>query len=124
MSTFNTFCWVDLPVLDLDRAVKFYTAVLDKEVQKFQEASFEFGMFPHENNNVAGCLVLMPDRKPSKDGALVYVNVDGRFGSAIEATEQNGGKIVQEKMIMGPHGVRILVSDTEGNVVALWSSKE
>ena len=57
MSIPNTFCWVDIPVLDLDRAVKFYTAILDKPVEKLTEGGFEFGLFPHDDENVSGCLI-------------------------------------------------------------------
>jgi len=30
----DTLCWTDIPVLNLDRAIKFYSAVLAKEVKK------------------------------------------------------------------------------------------
>ncbi len=37
----NTLCWTDIPVNDLDRATKFYSAVLGQEVSKMSEGGFE-----------------------------------------------------------------------------------
>lgn len=33
--TQNTFCWIDIPVIDLDRAIAFYSAILNEPVQNF-----------------------------------------------------------------------------------------
>ena len=32
----NTIVWADIPVTDLDRAIKFYGAVLQREFQKVE----------------------------------------------------------------------------------------
>jgi hypothetical protein len=39
----NTICWTDIPVVDLDRAIKFYSAVLAAPVSKENEGGHEFG---------------------------------------------------------------------------------
>ena len=52
----QTICWTDIPVTDLDRAIKFYSAVLDAPVSKECGGGHEFGLLPHEDNNVSGCL--------------------------------------------------------------------
>ena len=88
----NTFCWIDIPVADLDRAVDFYTALLSEPVQKISEHGFVFGLLPHTQDNVSGCLVVMDDKKPSQDGPLVYLNVEGQLDKAIEETKRHGGK--------------------------------
>src|SRR5262249_4181155 len=59
MSTNNTICWTDIPVLDLDRAIRFYSAVLGTKVTKESSPGFEFGLLPHVENNVSGCLCRM-----------------------------------------------------------------
>nr|MBA3537423.1 VOC family protein [Tatlockia sp.] len=33
----NTFCWIDIPVIDLDRAIAFYSAVIGDSIQKISE---------------------------------------------------------------------------------------
>ena len=121
MSQVNTFCWIDIPVVDLDRAIQFYASLLSAPVQKISEHGFEFGLLPHENENVSGCLSVMNDRKPSQDGPLVYLNVEGQLDKAIEQAKQHGGKVLQAKEQIGPYGNRAIILDTEGNAVALYS---
>ena len=120
MRTQNTFCWIDIPVVDLDRAITFYSAVLDVEVQKITEQGFEFGLFPHTDDNVSGCLSVM-DRKPSHNGPLIYLNVEGRLDAAIAAVKQQGKPILKAKESIGPYGNRAIIEDSEGNAIALYS---
>lgn len=119
----NTFCWIDIPVLDLDRAINFYATVLDQNVQKISEPGFEFGLLPHTDNNVSGCLCVMDDRKPSLQGPLVYLNVEGKLDQAVAATEKAGGKVLKAAEQIGPYGHRAVIVDTEGNGVALYSKE-
>lgn len=123
MSTSNTFCWIDIPVTNLDRAIDFYTAVLNSPVQKISEHGFEFGLLPHTQDNVSGCLCVMSNRKPSQDGPLVYLNVDGTLDESIEAAQKKGAKILEAKNQIGPYGHRAIILDTEGNAVALYSKE-
>ena len=118
----NTFVWVDIPVLDLDRAIAFYGAVMGKGVDKVEAPGFTFGLFKHEGNEVGGCLFLPEGEvKPSMNGPLVYLDASGRLDAAIAAAEKGGGKVVQAKHSIGPHGWRAVIADTEGNRVALHS---
>lgn len=119
----NTFCWIDIPVIDLDRAIQFYSMILGEPVQKIAEHGFEFGLLPHTEDNVSGCLCVMDDRKPSKDGALVYLNVEGRLDNAVEVAKRKGGKVLKEIEQIGPYGNRAVILDTEGNAVALYSKE-
>lgn len=121
MSYTHTVCWIDLPVIDLDRAISFYTAVLSATIKKISEHGFEFGLLPHEENNVSGCLCKINDRKPSQNGVLVYLNVEGRLDGAVLQVEKHGGKLLKSKEQIGPYGNRALILDTEGNGIALYS---
>src|SRR5438093_1081104 len=123
----NTLCWTDIPVTNLDRAIKFYSAVLGGEVSKMSEGGFEYGLLPHEEQNAPGCLCVGSDsvgtdNKPSQNGPLIYISVEGRLDDAIKAAGSNGGKVLQEKHQIGPHGFRAVVLDSEGNRIALHSS--
>ena len=123
MNQMNTFCWVDIPVIELDRAIQFYTAVLDAPVQKISEHGFEFGLLPHTQENVSGCLCVMENRKPSQDGALVYLNVEGRLDQAIESVKKQGSKVLSPKEQIGPYGHRAIILDSEGNAIALYAKE-
>jgi predicted enzyme related to lactoylglutathione lyase len=121
MNTPNTFCWIDIPVTNLDRAIEFYSALLNQPIEKVAEHGFEFGLLPHVENNVSGCLSVMQDRKPSQDGPLVYLNVEGHLKQAAKAAQENGGKLLKAPEQIGPYGNRAIILDTEGNAIALYS---
>ena len=116
---FNAIVWCDIPVKDLDRALKFYSEVLGQTVSKQEFGQMKFGLFPHEGESVGGCLIA--EGKPAADGPMVYLNCDKRLDAAIGAVEKNGGKVLQAKHQIGPYGFRAIVQDSEGNRIALHS---
>jgi uncharacterized protein len=123
----DTLCWTDIPVVNLDRALLFYSAVMGREVKKISENGFEYGLLPHEEQNASGCLCVAGDslgnpNQPSQHGPLIYLSVEGRLGDAVAAARKNGGKILEERQQVGPHGFRALIIDSEGNRLALHSS--
>lgn len=125
--TSNRLCWTDIPVANLDRALKFYSAVLGQEVPKMSEDGFEYGLLPHEEQSASGCLCVSSDsagleNKPSLSGPLIYLSVEGRLDDAVKAVRANGGKVLQERQQIGPHGFRAVIVDSEGNRIALHST--
>ena len=123
MKIANTFCWIDIPVLDLDRAIHFYRTLLDADVQKITEHGLEFGLLPHVDDSVSGCLVVMDDRKPSQNGPLVYLNVEGHLDKALATAKKLGQTIIKNKEQIGPYGHRAVILDSEGNAIALYSKE-
>ena len=119
----NQIVWVDIPVLDLDRAIAFYSKVLAAPISKETVPGFSFGLLPHAGTNVSGCLVRTNDSKPSQNGPLVYLNVEGRLDDAVEVAGKNGGKISQSRHQIGEHGFRAIIVDSEGNRIALNSKQ-
>jgi predicted enzyme related to lactoylglutathione lyase len=120
MTMSNRIVWVDIPVLDLERAIAFYSAVLGSPVTKEGGPGFVFGLLPHSGNEVGGCLY-SPDRdnSPSTVGPLIYLNAEGRLALAVQAVTAQGGQILKAVHQIGPHGFRAIVLDSEGNRVAL-----
>ncbi|MEO6897374.1 MAG: VOC family protein [Caldimonas sp.] len=120
----HRFVWVDIPVTDLDRAIGFYAAVLGSAVTKEGGPGFSFGLLAHAGSDVAGCLVASgPDNAPSPRGPLVYLNAEGRIAEAVAAASAHGGRVLEAIVPIGPHGFRAVVLDSEGNRVALHSSR-
>ncbi len=117
----NILVWLDIPVLKLDRAIKFYSAVLGAKVSKESAHGCEFGLLPHAGNSVSACLCVGGENKPSKHGPLVYLNVSGRLDAAVKAAKTKGGKLVQKKHPIGPYGFKAVILDSEGNQIALHS---
>jgi uncharacterized protein len=123
MGVSNTVCWADIPVTDLERANKFYSAVMGTQLKKESFPGMEFVLLPHPESSVSGCLVAAKDNQPSATGPLVYLSVEGRIDAAIAAVKQGGGKILVDKTPIGPYGFRAIFLDTEGNRLALHSQK-
>ena len=117
----NQVVWVDIPVLNLDRAMRFYSAVLGKPVQKQDFPGMSMALLPDAGSDVSGCLFAREDERPADRGPLVYLNADGRLDQAVAAVEANGGKVLQPKHQIGPHGFRAVIHDSEGNRIALHS---
>ena len=118
----NQIVWCDIPAKDLDRAIRFYSAVLARPVTKQSFPGMTFGLLPDADSSVSGCVVATEEAKPSADGPLIYLNCDGRLDAAIAAVEAEGGKMLKPKHQIGPHGFRAIVLDSEGNRVALHSN--
>jgi predicted enzyme related to lactoylglutathione lyase len=117
----NQVVWVDIPVVDLDRAVRFYSAVLGDTVRKEEFPGMSIGLLPGADSDVSGCLFTKAEDGPCDRGVLVYLNAQGRLDEAIAAVESNGGKVLQPKHQIGPHGFRAVILDSEGNRLALHS---
>ncbi len=95
----NQIVWCDIPVLDLDRALKFYSAVLDAEVKKQEFPGMTMAILP----------------------LMIYLNAKGRLDEAIAAVLPNGGKVLKPRHAIGPYGSRAIILDSEGNRIALHS---
>ncbi len=119
----NQFVWIDLGVKDLERAVNFYQRVLDQNLSIEEFDGFRFAVFSHQGNEVSGCLVPKTNFEPLPESTLIYLNVEGRMRAAVDAVEECGGKLLKEPHSIGPHGVRALILDSEGNHMALHSSQ-
>lgn len=118
----NAVVWVDIPVVDLDRAIRFYSAILGATVTRIENPGMPLGLLPHGEQEVGGCLFHDPERPPSAEGTLVYLTAQGRLDAAEAAIVPNGGKVLQSKHAIGPYGFRTVFLDSEGNRLALHST--
>ena len=65
----------------------------------------------------------MDDRKPSQNGPLVYLNVEGHLDKALATAKKLGQTIIKNKEQIGPYGHRAVILDSEGNAIALYSKE-
>jgi uncharacterized protein len=119
----NRAVWFDIPVSDLKRAARFYSAVMGIEVEEMKYEGGAFCVFEHGEGN-GGCLILDKDAITADKGILVYMNVNGRIRDAVTQAEVQGGSVVEPVHAIGPHGFRAIVIDSEGNRLALHSAKD
>ena len=116
--------WFDIPVRDLDRAIRFYSAVLGTELKKEQAGpGVSMATLPHADGFVGGCLLQNADARPSESGPLLYLNAYGRLDEAVKAVEMHGGRVLLSRHSIAPFGFRAIVLDSEGNRLALHSNE-
>jgi len=118
----NRAVWFDIPVVNLERATSFYTAVLGVKVEIQSFDNFQFSVIEHHDGN-GGCLV-PKEEEVSEKGILLYLNVHGRLREAVQLVQDNGGRVLEDVHSIGPHGFRALILDSEGNRLALHSETD
>jgi predicted enzyme related to lactoylglutathione lyase len=121
----NPFAWVEIPVNDMNRAIKFYETVLKIKLQPMDFGGLQMAWFPNQGEapGATGTLIKQESYIPSQEGPLVYLHsLD--LQHELDRVEQAGGKIYQPKTQISPeHGYMGVFIDTEGNRVALHSVK-
>lgn len=124
----NIITWFEIPVVEMERAQKFYETVFNFKmmIQTMGEATM--GFFPClcdcKNNCdcVGGALVKYEGAKPSIDGTYVYFSGGNDLQTVLNRVEKAGGKITVSKSLINEEiGYYALFIDTEGNKVALHS---
>lgn len=118
----NALNWFEIFTNDLDKATAFYSTILGTALIPSEMEGCKMSMFPSDHDKgIGGALTQMECGKPGPGGTLVYLNVDGELDEVLARIPAAGGKIVQERMDIAPHGFIGIFSDPEGNVVGLHS---
>lgn len=120
----NPVVYFEIPVNDIDRAMKFYKAVFNFDIDKENIDNNEMALFPFadENSGISGALAKGEIYKPTKDGVVIYFKTEN-IDSTLKLATTNGGQILYPKTDNGI-GLVAEFEDTEGNRIALYQSKE
>ena len=119
-----TVGWFEIPVQDMERAIKFYNTIFDTQLSLQSIEGLEMAWFPwNQNDNGAGGSLIKAGKhyKPSHHGTQIYFSSDD-VNVELQRVKKAGGKIIQEKTEITPEiGFMALFEDTEGNRIALHS---
>lgn len=122
----NQVGWFEVYVEDMPRAVAFYNAVFDTQLEFYpaEGGDLEMWMFPFTPGapNAGGALVKSDFNGPSDKGTLVYFSCDDCAVEEARAA-QAGAQVVMPKMAIGENGFVSLIKDSEGNTIGLHSLK-
>jgi uncharacterized protein len=122
----NLLAWFEIPVIDIERASKFYSAIFDYPLMQHMDfGGFEMAFFPADGTGLlGGALCQGAGYKPSEDGTLIYFAANPDLSVALSKVEAAGGKIVTpKKIITEEYGYMAIFIDSEGNRIALHSEK-
>ncbi|HEX2621216.1 MAG TPA: VOC family protein [Phototrophicaceae bacterium] len=115
--------WVEIPVKNLERAMKFYETVFDlAPMEVIDEGIRRHATLNPGGSETGGSINLTQNFEPGNKGVLVYLNLTEELSGHLEKVVAVGGKIVEGKTTMGA-GFYAIVLDSEGNQLALYSSK-
>jgi predicted enzyme related to lactoylglutathione lyase len=120
---YNPVVYFEIPVTNMERAIKFYKSVLHFSFEKEVIDNNEMALFPFsdENAGISGALAKGEIYKPTKDGVVIYfntLNIDETLKRAVE----NGGQLLYPKTSIGDLGFVAEFQDSEGNRIALHQS--
>ena len=116
--------WFEIPVKDLDRAIKFYEKVFDVKLSSEEMGGMKMALFPFTQDapGAAGSLIKGESYEPSRSGTVVYFSVED-IPETLRRITANGGKTLMPKTAIGQYGFIAQYEDTEGNRLALHSMK-
>ena len=119
--------WFEIPATNLDRAAKFYEAILKITLIPMEFENFKMRMFPIDDpmgGGIGGAVTYSADfYKPSStDGTLIYLNGNPDLQQVMDRVKDAGGSIVVPKTQISPdYGFMGVILDTEGNRIGLHS---
>ena len=116
----NTIVWADIPVTDMDRARKFYGAVLKAEIPLMDGANGDVALLPMERGDAGADLVRSDSQKPGAGGCTIYLNSNGDPEGMIERAVAAGGQVAMPVSDMGEMvGFIGFFIDSEGNRIGV-----
>jgi predicted enzyme related to lactoylglutathione lyase len=116
--------WFEIPVANMDRAVKFYSQVFQKEMQVLQvDEKRTLALMPpgagvEDDIQPLGSLLHSTNFEPSNTGSIIYLDPVESLDLVLGRVEVAGGKVTFPKFHIGSGHLANFV-DSEGNTIGL-----
>lgn len=115
-----TVYYFEIPVNNLERAIRFYSAVFGCDFDLVDVDGNQMANFPasEERSGASGALAKGDSYIPGKQGVRIYFDtesIDETLTKAVAA----GGKVLYPKTSIGELGWVAEFEDSEGNCIAL-----
>ncbi len=118
--------WIEVPVKDFDRALKFYQAVFELAPTEIVDDGVRrtTTLFGSGDTGAPGVsLNQTANFEPGDKGPLVYLHLGDDLTPILDRVVANGGAVVEGKTSMGGAGFYATFRDTEGNLFALYGAQ-
>lgn len=121
----NPVFYFEIPVKDLDRAIRFYNEVFNFEFNKLTIDGYEMALFPFKEGElgVSGALVKGEIYKPTIEGVIIYFKTNN-IEENLNIAKKNGGEVLYPKTSNGELGFVAEFKDSEGNRIALHQKND
>lgn len=117
--------WMELPVKDIERALKFYRAVFKLgEIEIAADGTRKTATLSStgDDGSPGVSLTEVAGFEPAgKSGIWVYFDAGGDFEGHVARVTEAGGTVVEPYVSMGQAGGYASFLDTEGNLVAIYA---
>lgn len=120
----NPVVHFEIPVEDMDRAVRFYEAVFGYRLRRETVDGYPMAFFPRDDGGAgaSGALAQGDVYKPAKAGPILYFDVADIDATLARATAL-GAAILYPKKDIGDAGFVAEIEDSEGNRIALSAAR-
>lgn len=118
----HAVCWTEIPSADIDRAAKFYDAILQTEMFKEETGPNPVWMFPTDPP-MAGIAGHIYPGKPAGDGSgpTIHFTSPDKLETALERVKAAGGKVLSDP-IQIPPGRFAYCLDLDGNSISIFEA--
>jgi len=112
--------YFEIPVIDLERAMQFYSTVFHTNFEIIKVHDSEMALFPLSKNQpgISGALAKGPIYKPSLTGTLLYFHTDS-IQETLQSAVACGAEVLFPITKSGDWGWVAEFKDSEGNRIAL-----
>ena len=112
--------WFEIPVTDLDRAIRFYERVLGARFERESVDGHEMALFAgtSDGDGIVGALAKGEVYRPAQAGPIVYFGVDD-VDAVLDRARGLGAPVLYPKTAIGARGFVAEIGDSEGNRIAL-----
>jgi hypothetical protein len=121
----NPVHYFEIPVTDMDRAVRFYESVFGKQLTRTTVDGYEMALFPAAEGaaGASGALAKGDAYVPAKAGPILYFSV-ADIDPVLSRATMAGATILYPKKAIGDLGHVAEFEDSEGNRIALHARAE
>jgi uncharacterized protein len=116
--------YFEIPVTDMDRAIRFYEALLGVKLTRQTVDGYDMALFPFKEGSpgATGALAKGDVYVPSKNGPILYFHVDD-IKVTMDRALTLGSKPLYPIKDIGDAGQVAEIEDSEGNRLALNQPK-
>lgn len=116
----HAVCYFEIPVADLERAIRFYEAVFEVAFERTEIDGNAMALFPRvdEPHAINGALAQGESYTPGQAGARVYFATSS-IDDTLERAQAAGAWVIYPKTQVSEGSWVAEIEDSEGNCIAL-----